>query len=326
MARAQQVWVDAGGAVDAYTVVTMARFCVGNKWNERRVSAQLRRAAAWRKETNAAAYRASFVRGKRIYDYAEHVLMTSVIAKLVWCGSTRDGHPVDYVSVGAFDPGAFLARMSDDDWWEANLQLIEYEWLNMDRCTLDRADGVLLKAYAVIDLDGLRLSQLSLGVLRRIRRTAPLFDSFYPEILGVTCLLNTPAVFQAVWAMVRSLVSKEIQDTMQLHAKGSTDLVAHIEPGWVPACYGGDMKQLRPEGIRALGLDALDRTVLASLLPGPVRRMGRLHLPPEEALALEPAPPPASRGRSASKSSAGRGRTSSSSSTSLVGPGLTSYL
>ena len=92
MDRAHAVWVEAGGDVDPYTDVTMFRFCSHNKWNDRRTSAHIRKAVAWRtSKTSAARYRASFVAGAKLCEKDEFVLGMQILPNLPYLGHSKSG-------------------------------------------------------------------------------------------------------------------------------------------------------------------------------------------------------------------------------------------
>ena len=81
--------------------------------------------------------------------------------------------------------------------------------------------------------------------------------------------------------------------TVIICTKGNTDLVSVLDPAMVPACYGGDLQQLPADIMKQMGLShVLDRTddpdLVTSLLPGPTSRLGRFHLPPDQAAGLDP--------------------------------------
>ena len=89
--RAQAVWVSAGGAVDLYTVVTMHRFCVGNKGVEKKIDAQIRKTVAWRNSSNAARYRAELIAGTKLCEYDVFMKGMGMISFLPYLGGTTSG-------------------------------------------------------------------------------------------------------------------------------------------------------------------------------------------------------------------------------------------
>ena len=125
-------------------------------------------------------------------------------------------------------------------------------------------------------------------------RRAPLYDNYYPAIVHTNCLLNAPGLFATVWSWLKHLFSKELQQTVIICTKGNTDLVSVLGPAMVPACYGGALQCIPADIMEQIGLTralderADDPRLADRLLPGPTSRLGRFHMPPDDAAALDP--------------------------------------
>ena len=284
--KARAVFLDAGGMVDPCTDVFLARFCIGNKWNVAKTEAHLRRTLAWRASTNANKYRAAAAAGKTLLEFEEVQRFLSVATGLQQMGTTYAGDAVDYITVGNISAKRFLNELDNQCYYEGNLQISELQYYHFDRLTLLRGDGKLVKMFSVFDLDGLRMEHISFRMQARLKTTAPLHDLYYPEIMATACLINVPSFFANFWMLFGRVFSKEKRDAVQIHAKGKANLTKSIPQSWVPACYGGDLRQLPPQTMHALGFDTLPDAMLPQLLPGPTKWLGHFILPEADARAL----------------------------------------
>jgi tRNA A37 threonylcarbamoyladenosine dehydratase len=60
----------------------------------------------------------------------------------------------------------------------------------------------------VIDLDGLKFSNINKKVYAMIKNVSAATSDNYPENLGQTIIINAPFLFHGVWSMVKSFLDE----------------------------------------------------------------------------------------------------------------------
>ena len=148
-----------GAVLDTYTDAAVARFCSANDWDVARASRAIRRTAAWRRTSMADTYRAAFLAGRRLLDYDVARAWMRALDISPCLGTTTAGDVVTYAVVGSLDPVTVCSALSLKDYFEANLILLEWQCLAIDRATFERADGTSSRIHFVFDVDGLSLDR-----------------------------------------------------------------------------------------------------------------------------------------------------------------------
>ena len=284
VARARAVHADAGGVSDPFTDVTMARFCSENDWNDEKAHAQIRRTVSWRRDMGADEYRRALLNGRRLVEFERWQIIGKVMPPLPWLGTTTDGAPMQFGGPGGIEIERLLSH-TVDEFADFNLLMLEFNYLNIDKLTLARADGSLVRMFILSNMAGVTFSHLRL--MKYARRIAPIADSYYPELVSTVITFNVGPVIITGYNMLKPLLSAKMQRKVQL--LGQLDNTAFASPEHIPACYGGRLTQL-PKAVRTLlGLDRIDNELQEQLFSAPTKYGGKLHLPPERARALEDA-------------------------------------
>ena len=284
VARARAVHADAGGPSDPFTDVMMARFCSENDWNDEKAHAQIIRTVSWRRDVGADEYRRALLSGRRLVEFERWQIIGKVMPPLPWLGTTIDGAPMQLGGPGGIDIEGLLSH-TINEFADFNLLMLEFNYLNIDKLTLARADGTLVRMFVLSNMAGVTFSHLRL--MKYARRIAPTADSYYPELVSTVITFNVGAVMITGYNMLKPLLSAKMQRKIQL--LGLLENTAFTSPEHIPACYGGRLTQL-PTAVRALlGLDRIDDVLQEQLFCAPTKYAGQLHLPPERARALEDA-------------------------------------
>jgi hypothetical protein len=307
--RAKSVHSEAGGPTDPYLDVTMARFCMENDWNDEKTHAQIRKAVAFRTSNNAAEYRKALLGGRRLVEFERWQQAGTVLPALPYIGTTWHGDPMQLSGPGGIDVERLLATISLDDFFDFNLLVLEFNSLNIDKLTLARADGTLVRMVMIINAAGVTFAHLKL--MKYTRLVAPLADAYYPEFIASATSFNVNPVIYVGYNMLRPLLSglrlmielgtsadadlalltsrvrpsaraAKMQKKVQLHM--ALDVPSIAPPEHLPACYGGSLLQLSPAVRSVLGTDHISEPLLSRLFPGPTKYAGGLHLPPARAL------------------------------------------
>jgi hypothetical protein len=203
--RAKSVHSEAGGPTDPYLDVTMARFCMENDWNDEKTHAQIRKAVAFRTSNNAAEYRKALLGGRRLVEFERWQQAGTVLPALPYIGTTWHGDPMQLSGPGGIDVERLLATISLDDFFDFNLLVLEFNSLNIDKLTLARADGTLVRMVMIINAAGVTFAHLKL--MKYTRLVAPLADAYYPEFIASATSFNVNPVIYVGYNMLRPLLS-----------------------------------------------------------------------------------------------------------------------
>ena len=252
---AREVYVAAGGLVDQYTDVAMARFCIANKWDRRKTAEMLRKTVPWRKAVGADRYRTEFLKGRKLAPvepmFARYIQSSGT---MMW-GTTKAGGQVMFLVVDAIDIQHHLSDISDADSLKSTIAVGEFQAAKLDQMTWERADGTLATWTVVIDLTGVSVDHFA-GPFRKRAELLMATNPHCPSIAGVVYAANCPGWIEAVWQVVRWVLSEELRDKFQLQTRQKDELpafTAEIDPKWLPPRYGGTMRKL--EAPVELGLE-----------------------------------------------------------------------
>ena len=127
----------------------------------------------------------------------------------------------------------------------------------------------LLRSSVVYDAKGCHFRQLSARLVRRLNKIAPIPDLYYPELVGETFVLNAPWVIHSLWAILKNLMSREIQARVLITSENATaeTLLQHVSAAEVPAFItAGECAAMPPAVAAELGFASLDAARLSALL------------------------------------------------------------
>lgn len=268
-----------------YTDVFLARFCLQNSLRDKKTAAQLRKAVAWRDSVGANAYRSAFVSGQQCLSFPSVVRFMTYAPIYPGCGFTQRGEWLEYLPLLP-DPKRFMSSMTDEEFCEGCLAINEFLYATLDRLTLERGDGQLVRLFPVSDVSYITKAHISLALIRRMQKTAVWPDLYYPWILSSTAILNVPGFVVGAWKMLSLILSEDMRSKFHLYppqtsAEASEGRLFEILPReLVPVNLGGELRQLKPEHSHMIGFDMLDAETLRSICPGPTTvGVGRIHLP-----------------------------------------------
>ena len=96
------------------------------------------------------------------------------------------------------------------------------------------------QTLAVMDLKGVGLRHLSSDVKRILGAITRTDQDNYPETLGKTLIINAPAVFRAIWGIVKPML--DVRTQAKIHVCASDympELVRWVDPENIPSYLGG---------------------------------------------------------------------------------------
>lgn len=246
--RLRDVYVAAGGCVDAYTSVMVARFCSAYKWDERAAASAIRRAVTWRLESGASGFRAAFISGKSPLEYRNYRLMMRYIHFIPPICGTVEGDLLTHYFLGSSDIDGMCKNITAKGYDEANLIHLEWQYLQIDRESFARANGKLSRIACIIDCMNTTTATFRFDAVRHFKRNAPLVDLYYPEFMTVNIVLNTPSMLMSVWGIIRLVLSKELQSKVKFHEKGRPFMLSDfISEDCLIVRYGGKLRRFPPK-------------------------------------------------------------------------------
>mmetsp|Transcript_7261 Transcript_7261/g.19003 ORF Transcript_7261/g.19003 Transcript_7261/m.19003 type:complete len:326 (+) Transcript_7261:58-1035(+) len=259
--EAQSIWEGVGGVLDQYGDVMLARTLTVHDWNVKsaKCRAQLESTARWRNESGAAAVRTRLREEQVTVARTPHALKVLQSAALLPAlHAAKDHDLMSYAHVGGFDVEKFVSDLADDDWELFNLWMLERGQLRVDALSI--AQGRLARIKIVQDCEGIGMNVLDRRLLRRLKRTAPLQDKYYPYLTSGQIVVNAPWFVEGVWNMIKGLLSSELRAQVNIVGKaGSAAFLQTVaEASELPNFFGGERTAPPPLTRSILGFDALE--------------------------------------------------------------------
>ncbi|KAG2448916.1 hypothetical protein HYH02_006264 [Chlamydomonas schloesseri] len=128
----------------------------------------------------------------------------------------REGRPVYVQLLGAADLGALRRIATEDRMFRFIIHEHEYVCKVMLPLCSRLAGRHVGTCFNIVDVKGLRLSQLTSDTLRFFQRVAKMDQDHYPEMLAHVAVVNAPPVFRLVWGMVRRFLEPRTQAKIQI--------------------------------------------------------------------------------------------------------------
>jgi len=155
-----------------------------------------------------------------------------------FCGRSRKGNQVYYEQLAQADLASLKSLgLSINDLAHYYIYMLEYLWTKLE----PRETG---KLVSVIDLIGVKPSDLAGEGFEYIRKTASLDEQHYPERCEALVFINIPFWFQAIWKLIRPLLDEHTQQKVRIYRshevkKGLEEL---IDINNIPEVYGGNLR------------------------------------------------------------------------------------
>ena len=83
--------------------------------------------------------------------------------------------------------------------------------------------------FAVYDLKGESASLLNKKVIDFMKKSTGFLQNFYPEVLGMTFVINTSAIFRGLWSLIKGFIDE--RTVAKIVIKGDdfiTELLEHV--------------------------------------------------------------------------------------------------
>lgn len=155
-----------------------------------------------------------------------------------YCGRGKDGHIIFWDRPGDFQGDQLKSRgVTMEHLLRHWLFMTEYQWQIL--CEGDET----AKSIAVIDANGIGISDLAGSNLDFVKTTVTYANQHYPERSHVIFVINAPFFASMMWKIVKPWVHPNTQKKVRiLSAKESLNgLQEHIDISQIPVYYGGQL-------------------------------------------------------------------------------------
>lgn len=222
--------------------LTLLRFLRGNKWVVDDCITSIHEGIKWRDEVGMAGVRkkpAADILGvpfKTLHDIYHH-----------WHGGyDKIGRPVIYRAYKTFNATGILAQV---DLKQVNQYFAWEQEIHMaiSKEASERTGFIVETTLNVLDLEGMRLAQVTNDFLTLVRMSADVGKIHYPETLGKLYIINAPGAFSFVWRMIKPWLDPDVVAKIEILSNKkdwSKALEEVIGMEGVPANWGGALPEL----------------------------------------------------------------------------------
>ncbi|KAJ3218407.1 cytosolic factor, phosphatidylinositol/phosphatidylcholine transfer protein [Dinochytrium kinnereticum] len=151
----------------------------------------------------------------------------------------KKGRPVYYELLGALDVKKLWAVTNTERMIMAYVR--EYEKLLRYRFAAAsiKAGTRIEQGCTILDLKGVSLSQFN-SVRKIVAQVTSIAQNYYPETLGRMFIINAPALFTTVWAIVKPMLDEATVQKISVLGSGyKKALLEEIDAENLPVSYGG---------------------------------------------------------------------------------------
>ena len=225
--------------------LTLLRYLRANKFDVEKTTAQIQKNVEWRIE-----HKVKELVGKSPDDILGCDMESLVAVFPHWqCGFDTCGRPVMYKQYSKKFQCDKLLQIT-------TLEAVKmYHIWEQEACSRLCYEQSLKRGYivetvsAVIDIQGLAMTQLSRDFLAIVKSIAEIDQEQYPETLGKTYIINTPSAFPFVWRGIRPWIDPITATKINIFGVSDFDetLKSDIGVHSLPLTYNGTRPALSPE-------------------------------------------------------------------------------
>lgn len=177
-----------------------------------------------------------------------HQHVVSRFQNFGWVGQMKDGHPINIVRMGLCDSKGLMNTLSQEEFTEYLTINSEVGFQRCDKAS--RATKKLIKVIVAVDLDRFSIfgGKIDLRLFKASGVSSHLNEIYYPQLTGMTCILNVPSTFQVMLKMFapfqskRSLEKQKCCPVQQIWKKDGNEcpfLKRHMAVDQIPDFLGG---------------------------------------------------------------------------------------
>jgi len=214
--------------------VYLSRWLTAKHWDVPVAAAAFIRSMAWRKAFDPEQICETLpIQEKELFDH-----FTSY-----WpfaSGTTKDGWPVHFVSIGKIDPAGITEKTSQD--WRTKFFVHTFETMELRRREAEeRVQNEYTKGpIIVIDATDLGWDHFNNVSMAFMREASLLGRDHYPEAAGKLYVVNAPRIFHFMWAALQPTISKDTLDKLTILGSDYLPTLLEIIPlDHIPSTLGG---------------------------------------------------------------------------------------
>jgi len=150
---------------------------------------------------------------------------------------------IAFLKMAGFENKAeMVEKTTEEEWLGAFLYCSEWTHQWVDYVT--RTTGRLTKSVRFINLDGITLQSGNREATKRDGDAMGVMEDCYPQMLATLYICNAPALFQALWRILRPLMPSRVVAKMDMinpakNEKERKRLFEHISEENLPSLFGG---------------------------------------------------------------------------------------
>eukprot|EP00939_MAST-03C_sp_MAST-3C-sp1_P001045 g1045.t1 len=224
--------------MDCDEKLTLLRFVRARQGDMDKVEKMLRDTIAFRKESADDIF-TTF----SIPEVLEKYFPGSIQEPNSPCFLDKIGRPIVYEALGQVDPSGIVnaTKAGGPDF------MARYNTYNMEhllrRCrSLTKKSGKPVSQVVIVeDVAGLGSRHLFPAGLALFGKLTRIMEDYYPEIMGITFVVNAPRIFSIIWSIVKKFFDERTRE--KIHILGTDYLptmLKYIDKSQIPKELGGD--------------------------------------------------------------------------------------
>ncbi|KAF8510074.1 CRAL-TRIO domain-containing protein [Hysterangium stoloniferum] len=218
---------------------TLIRFLRARNFNVKETKTMLIKCQEWRKSVEGVGINALYDE-MDIFDYPERETVSKYWP--VWYHKTdKQGRPLCVHILGKRDVTALYQEVDPKIHWRSLLVMLEsFVRELMPACAKTSGkpvDGTCI----VVDFNGFGLRQFW-EMKYLIKEALQIAQDYYPETMGRVILINTPATFSMIWAVIKPWLSQITASKVEILGYSIDTLLEYVDAENLPSSLGGKCK------------------------------------------------------------------------------------
>ncbi len=155
----------------------------------------------------------------------------------------KEGRPIFYELLGKLDLNELLKKTDYERLFRFNIKNFEYYLSHAFPYSAKAYGKNISQFFSIIDLKGFNTKLLSKKVYDYIRMNTSSLQNYYPEILGMSTVINVSLMFRACWTIIKAFLDEKTKS--KVHLLGGDykkTLTNYIDEDNLPDFLGGKCK------------------------------------------------------------------------------------
>jgi len=224
-----------GSMQPKYDDIYLLRFCRARKFDLEKITEMWKNFINWRKEKNVDAIATyDFPELKEAKQYYPHF----------WYRTDKQGRPMFIERPGKVQIDKLNKIMSGERLEHHYIH--DYERLLNEifpACSKVKGELVNTTCY-ILDLKGVSAKMMSPKIWDFLKRASRIGQDYYPEILGVMYIVNTPLFFHGAWQIIKGFFDEKTRKKVHILGTGfKKELLQNCDENELPDFLGGKLTE-----------------------------------------------------------------------------------